>query len=191
MKSSGFPVDRGAALGAGDDDFSLTPRDTADGAALGTGEVFVVLIPAAGPLAFQGVHDFREEPGIFAAALGKIPGKHTEQGPHHQEKACRGQDRPGRLVFAADDQLRRIQQQDGYQRGPAQRIDAVASVHKAGKCVTHFLEETHSIASISMGVFICIILQENTRQVKGNSTKFTNLLRIILLSVLYFHELKW
>ena len=84
MKSSGFPVDRGAALGAGDDDFSLTPRDAADGAALGTGEVFVILIPAAGPLTFQGVHDFREEPGVFAAALGKIPGKHTKHCSHHQ-----------------------------------------------------------------------------------------------------------
>ena len=47
---------------------------------------------------------------------------------------------------------RRIQQQDGHQRGPAQRIDAVASVHKARQRVSDALEEVHTTVPLPPAV---------------------------------------
>lgn len=96
-----------------------------------------------------------------------------------------------RFAAAAHEKIHGVEHQQQNDGRPAQLVGAVAPVHEAGKCVAQFLEETHSAASISMPVFICIILQEKTRQVKGNFTKFTNLLRIIPAAELYFRGLKW
>ena len=45
---SGLRLNLRAALGAGDDDLSLARRNAADGFAVFTGEVFVVLVSMAG-----------------------------------------------------------------------------------------------------------------------------------------------
>ena len=46
-----------------------------------------------------------------------------------------------------------VEHQQQHQRCPAQLVGAVAPVHKAGKRVAQFLEETHSVASIPAGNF--------------------------------------
>ena len=71
-------VDFAAALGAGDDDLALSARDAADRAAVGTGEVFVVLVhallAAGAAAALHGIDELREEPRVLGAAALQVPG---------------------------------------------------------------------------------------------------------------------
>ena len=90
MPISAFSVDSGPALGAGDDNLTLTPGYTADSAAVWAGEILMLLVRAAGPTILDGVHDLSEKPGILPAPLGQIPGEHAKQDPHHQKENHRG-----------------------------------------------------------------------------------------------------
>ena len=161
---SASPVNFAAALGTGDDDFALSTRDAADRMAVGTGEVFVLLVnallAAGAAAALHGIDELREKPRVLGAAALQIPGEHPEQHPERQYHGDRSDRRVRRAVF--DEDVHNVQQDRQPEGGHSQMIGSVAAIHKAGEGIAYLLEKVHKSASIpSIYKTIHCILQEN------------------------------
>ena len=99
--ASGFCVDLRAALGAGNNDFSLAHRYPADGFALLAGEIFMFLVSVAGSGAGAAV--FQAEIPVdpllvFRPSFVEVLGKATEEDEQHQREQQRLADSDGQTT---------------------------------------------------------------------------------------------
>ena len=142
---SAFAVDFRAALGAGDDDAALAPGYPAHRAAVGAGEILVLLVPAAGQGLPQGIDHLVHISRILCPALGQVLGKHAKHHPNGQHHGHRRQNAVGHLV--PDKEVDHVQNNGRPEGHEPQLVHAVAPIHEPGQGVANFLEEIHTSAS--------------------------------------------
>ena len=173
---SAFPADLAAALGTCDDDLALAPGHAAHRAALGAGEVLVLLIHPllliSGGAALDGPPHLLQKAGVLCPPLLQAPGEHAVHGDDQQHRGQKADDQMHCLLF--DEHVGHIQEQGRPDSGQAQLICAVASVHKARQCVADSLQKIHTeVRPPALVSFQSAILQENSAKVKGFYVKFT------------------
>ena len=130
---SAFPVDLAAALGTRDDDLALALGHAAHRAALGAGEVLVLLVHPllliSGGAALDGPPYLLQKAGVLCPPLLQAAGKHAVHGDDQQHRGQKADDQMHCLLF--DEHVGHIQQQGRPDGGQAQLICAVAAIHKA------------------------------------------------------------
>ena len=130
---SAFPVDLAAALGTRDDDLALALGHAAHRAALGAGEVLVLLVHPllliSGGAALDGPPHLLQKAGVLCPPLLQAAGKHAVHSDDQQHRGQKADDQMHCLLF--DEHVGHIQQQGRPDGGQAQLICAVAAIHKA------------------------------------------------------------
>ena len=138
-----------AAAGAGDDDAALPLRHAAHRAALGAGEVAVVLIhpllPVSGDAAADGIPNLFHKAGVLRPALFQIAGKHTVQRQKYNDCGNETQNAVHRRLLVPQENVDNIQQQRRPDHGQAEAVDTVTAIHKTRKRVADALEEVHTV----------------------------------------------
>lgn len=146
---SGFLLERGAAVAAGDGDLSLALGNPQQLTAAGTAEIFVIPVAGLGPLltehAGDGIGDGKELV-VLAPAPVIVAGEGAEEGIENQNIPQNGENTGRRHVLEERGEEPADQTQD--QQTKVQLIVAVTAIHQFAEKVAHEKNSLHAAKSL-------------------------------------------